>query len=264
MSRVQSLSQLFILESLSIDKIYSSDVALEEHERLNRISLTSQDSLQQCLISCNIRSLKKHFSDLASSSYIENADIICLQETWLEKKQKDDQTEELKEKNQFRIHGYDAFFNNAGRGKGTSVYLKRGHECAHMIAHETYQIMVVNYSMLDIINVYRSSASNSISFLKDLMDVFNSNKNTLIVGDLNVCCVTEKHHPILCKLFEVGFVQGVQYPSHIEGRTIDYVLSYFPNEQKIVKVHQFGQYFTDHDLLMADISSFTDTPEEVS
>ena len=264
MSRVQSLSQLFILESLSIDKIYSSDVALEEHERLNRISLKSQDSLQQCLISCNIRSLKKHFSDLASSSYIENADIICLQETWLEKKQKDNQTEELKEKNRFRIHGYDAFFNNAGRGKGTSVYLKRGHECAHMIAHETYQIMVVNYSMLDIINVYRSSASNSISFLKDLMDVFNSNKNTLIVGDLNVCCVTEKHHPILCKLFEVGFVQGVQYPSHIEGRTIDYVLSYFPKKQKIVKVHQFGQYFTDHDLLMADISSFTDTPEEVS
>ena len=49
-----------------------------------------------------------------------------------------------------------------------------------------------------------------------------------------------------------GSKQVISQPTHIEGRTIDHVYTFFPpgDTSKVkTSAHCFGQYFTDHDLL---------------
>ena len=86
LSRVQTIEQLFIIESICADKIYSSVAALNELERLKSISVNQKPVLPK-IVSCNIRSQRKHHMDFVLSSHIKGADVICLQETWLQEKE---------------------------------------------------------------------------------------------------------------------------------------------------------------------------------
>ena len=84
LSRVQSKEQLYILESLCPEKITSSSLAIEELKRMKRIAINIDRTESKSILSCNIRSLRKNFEDLRLATSFKNAEIICLQETWLE------------------------------------------------------------------------------------------------------------------------------------------------------------------------------------
>ena len=66
LSRVQALSQLIILESVCENKLYASQVAMNELERMKSISINNEQS-DKIVVSCNIRSLSAHFEDLIST-----------------------------------------------------------------------------------------------------------------------------------------------------------------------------------------------------
>ena len=94
LSRVCSILQLFILNKLDETKIYPNVQALEELERLDRISRNNNPSLWEKvdddvlkIYSLNCRSLSKHYEDIITDPLIMKSDIICLQETWLEDEQ---------------------------------------------------------------------------------------------------------------------------------------------------------------------------------
>ena len=59
LSRVQALSQLFILESVCQEKIYPSYLAIGELEKMYKKSANTRRETDKCIISCNIRSFKK-------------------------------------------------------------------------------------------------------------------------------------------------------------------------------------------------------------
>ena len=104
--------------------------------------------------------------------------------------------------------------------------------------------------------MYRSSSSAfSGIFIDDLIDNFDETKKTVITGDLNICYISENNHPILRKLKAMKFKQNVKSPTHREGRQIDHVFLYSPqfNEDAKMDVLQFGQFFTDHDLLVGNL-----------
>ena len=84
LSRVQALSQIFILESVRPEKITSSMSAKEELERMERDAINLKVSLKKSIISCNIRSLKKNFDNFFSASSVKRDNVMCLQETWLD------------------------------------------------------------------------------------------------------------------------------------------------------------------------------------
>ena len=91
LSRICSLTQLFILNEFDESKMYPNQQALKEFERLETISLNNNpsewekdDSGFLKISSLNCRSLKKHFIDISSDDLLLKSDIICLQETWLE------------------------------------------------------------------------------------------------------------------------------------------------------------------------------------
>ena len=183
LSRVQSLTQLFILEDVCIDKIYASSLALDELARMNQVALNLKQRGKNIIISGNIRSLKKNFENLSKSSIIKDACVICLQETWL------DQSETEYEVNDRK--GLIQHNNAVGRGKGISTLYQSNFEVKKVIRTPSYQITKIISDARDIIHVYRSSGAIIANFLLDLSQMITLNKHTLILGDFNICYNSE-------------------------------------------------------------------------
>ena len=66
----------------------------------------------------------------------------------------------------------------------------------------------------------------------DFEDIFDSMEETIVVGDFNLCAKSETEHTILRYMKRLGFKQLVKKPTHIEGRIIDLVFSYNPDENR--------------------------------
>ena len=89
LSRITCLSQLYLLD-FDPKKIYCNENAKREaksiKERALNKKITEWDLVKENIIrvtTLNVRSLQKHYEDFISDDYIQNSDIICLQETWL-------------------------------------------------------------------------------------------------------------------------------------------------------------------------------------
>ena len=225
--------------------------ALEELDRLKSTALNDRVLFSNYLISCNIRSLKAHFPDISSSPHIKNANLICLQETWL--------TDDIDYENELEIEGFTAHFCSVGKKKGVVTYCKQNYEKIKEIKTENYQMLSVELSDLNIINIYKSSTVvSTTTFINDVRSLFNEEKETLIVGDFNICYEKERKHLIITQLMSMGFDQKVKSPTHVQGRCIDHVYHYSPTSDdniSQVRILQFGQFFTDHDMLLVDLPS---------
>ena len=241
LSRVQSLTQLFIIEDVCIDKVYASSVALEELARMNNVALNLRQREKDIIISGNIRSLKKNFVNLSKSSIVKDASVICLQETWLDHSEKEYKVSDS--------GGLLQHNNVVGRGKGISTLYQSNFEVEKIIRTPSYQITKLTSDSRDIINLYRSSGANTASFLSHLNQLINLNKHTLVLGDFNICYNEERINPVFQKLRSLGFKQLVQHATHIDGRLIDLVFSLCPGKEISYLVEQQAQYYLDHDLI---------------
>ena len=122
-----------------------------------------------------------------------------------------------------------------------------------------YQMTLVGSQELNIINVYRSfSSDGALHFIEDFVSLFDDQKETVLAGDFNICYLEETNHPILRTLEALNFRQQVKMPTHVQGRLIDHIYFFSPRLDRApdLEVLQFGQYFTDHDLLVVDTSGF--------
>ena len=81
LSRVQCLYQLFILDSLTIDKIKPWIDAVEEMKRLDQLDKERQKSVVFKLISMNTNSLQAHYQDILADNELLSSTVVCLQET---------------------------------------------------------------------------------------------------------------------------------------------------------------------------------------
>ena len=99
--------------------------------------------------------------------------------------------------------------------------------------------------------MYRSGDASTDNFKRDLKALFDPTKKTFIVGDLNICFKSESNHPVLVEIKDLGFQQRVENPTHIEGRQIDHVFFFSPENKDgiTIRVKQQSPYFTDHDIL---------------
>ena len=100
---------------------------------------------------------------------------------------------------------------------------------------------------VEIINIYRSYEADDICFIEKLVPMITNEKQTIILGDFNLCYQSQRDHPIFKLLHDMKFVQLVKSPSHIEGRVLDLVFVHETN--KTLTVHQKAAYFTDHDVI---------------
>ena len=145
LSRVQSLNQIFILESLCPDKITASKKAVLELERMHRVALNRVSSKKNSIVSCKIRSLNKNIKDLLLSTPIKTAKVICLQETWLQP-----WTEYI------NILDKSIWTQRnicIGRGRGITTLYQKEFVCQKEVKNEDFQITMIESDKLVIINL---------------------------------------------------------------------------------------------------------------
>ena len=245
LSRVQALSQLIILVSVCANKIKSSSNAKEELERMKTISEEGKQIAKQIYISCNIRSIKKNFDNFVLASATKHANVMCLQETWLDPLAPEIN---LLENIEWKQHN-----NSFGRGKGITTFYQKEFVWKKDVTKANYQITKVLSEEIDIINIYRSSGAENINFVEDLCGLITSGKQTIILGDFNLCFASENSNQVFQALKSMGFQQLVKHPTHIEGRLIDLVFFFSPDPSACYDVQQQAQWFTDHDLIQVVI-----------
>ena len=241
LSRVQALSQLFILENICVEKIRASQKALVELDRMNQVSTEQKQHSRNSFISCNIRSILKNFGSFATASTIKQAQVICLQETWLDPLSVQSN---LMKKEEWQQHNVCV-----GKGKGITTLYQKSFVWKKDVKKDYHQMTKITSESLDIINLYRSTGAKNKEVLDDLCELVNYQKQTLILGDFNICFFSESSSQVFQVLRSLGFNQLVKYPTHTEGRLIDLAFFRSPDSSIYYEVNQQAQFFTDHDLI---------------
>lgn len=248
LSRVQTLSQLFIIDSLPSSKFYASSKALAELKRLQKVSVNMNPPSWELLhdwslkvVSLNCHSLADKVEDLRHDKIMLMSDIICLTETWLKSDSITDG---------FELSGFDLFLNSVGVGRGISTYCKPSQGTLQVnITKQSVQISQVCAPEVDVINIYRSQGADNSEVAKDLKQIINQIKPTIICGDLNLCYVRQRNNEVTRMLEGQGFRQLVEEASHLQGGHIDHVYSNLDPDIFKVDIMMYSPYYTsrDHD-----------------
>ena len=194
--------------------------------------------------SLNVRSLRRHIEDVKSDPVLLQSGILCLQETWL------DPAEE--EENQYQLEGFKGHFECVGSGKGIAVYVRlelweKAALSFRSFSEPFVQLGKVSLKNLDIINIYRSRDepfSRVAHFLKEFIDL---EKTTLLIGDFNYCAAKDTND-LSTFLNRQKFNQLVTLPTHIDGGVLDHAhLRQSKGHTKNAEVKTSTHYFSDHD-----------------
>ena len=251
LSRVESIKQLFILEEFDENKVYGNADAIEELEKMNKISVnenptrwydTKNSQTRICVLNCG--SMRSKLNHISSDTTILLSDVICLTETWIW----NNENEEF-----FKIEGFVEHHNAQGRGQGISVYWKTvKFTNIKDLKRDKIQVTVMSSTNWDLIVVYKSPKGKDSDLRNMLQTVINPERPTIICGDLNMCFIDNKNSDSISFLMEIGFKQLVQDSTHIKGGHIDqvYVLDLHAN------IELYSPYYTakDHDGLLITIS----------
>ena len=239
LSRVEEVNQLFIIEEIPKAKIIPSPLAIEEHARLVSSSLNNAESLIReftLFTSLNIRSLPKHIADLKSDYKMLKTKMISLQETWCS---------DNYDNSHLSIDGFDLHLTNQGNGKGIATYfMSKYFKLVKEVNNEKYQMTLfsTHENTIHIVNIYRSHAANTDSFLQDLESMISNYEICYIFGDFNIDYLNSNHE-ILAWIINHGFSQLVNSPTHEEGGLLDHA---YVKAKVDHKVHLHWPYYSDH------------------
>ena len=122
LSRAQSLDQLIILDELYDKNWRVSQEALQEVKRLEEICENKHltpDTTATNISNLNIRSLNAHYENLKREPFLEEMDLLCLQETWIG---------HGNETSKYQMESFDQHLtspnNTNSSGQGVAVYYK--------------------------------------------------------------------------------------------------------------------------------------------
>jgi hypothetical protein len=258
LSRVQCLSQLFILEGVPFEKVKPFQEAYGEVEKLKsrdislRRVVTNPNVTQ--IVSLNVSSLKKHISDLSANQILCEHDIICVQETWLEA------NEEVGEA--YQLPGRVGTFVSVGRGKGVAVLFPPTFTESFTVKKSSYQMAAVSRKDLTIINLYRSADANTDELILDFLaqiQHFDGQQTIILCGDFNFCEREDKPHAFRKMLLKNGFKSLFRQPqaTHQEGRCLDQAYCKPGEPMRFLCTAQVGtSSFSDHDAIMVNIRHY--------
>ena len=138
------------------------------------------------------------------------ANIICLSETWISKAEDVDK---------YHIDGYQLHLNSVGKGKGLAIYFKGiSHAVSEVILKEDkLQISKIIGEVFDVITIYRSNQGNQDTLVNAVKCSMSFDKPNLVVGDINLCAVSDNESVASRGLRQLGFTQMVTRSTHIKG-----------------------------------------------
>ena len=196
--------------------------------------------------SLNARSMRKHYEDIQLDPVLQKSDIICIQETWLEEQESED--------DRYLPEGFKGFFCCQGRGKGLAIFVREeiySKECtASSFVSPTLQLLKLTLPTIDVVNVYRSKGEPLDQLRRHLESVLVPVRPLLVLGDFNFCFKKERN--CLSKWLDgLGFDQLVPRATHICGGLLDQAYLFTPEASgnMAVEVAQYDNYFSDHDTI---------------
>ena len=246
LSRVQELSQVFIVDKLHEDcagwKVSFS--ALDElNESMKQAVNTKTEEENKLEILClNVRSLRQHMMDVEHMVRNRNFSVLCLQETWLCNDNVGDE---------FKLENFNCDLISRGRGKEIATYYKKDFKVHDRVCSDDCQFAILTSNKLSVINVYRSSGcKNFCELLKPRID---EDKPTIICGDFNTD-YRDSDNQVSRFLKEImKFHQLVVESTHEKGSILDQVWINAPLGDKI-EVEQTCLRFSDHDMIKIVVS----------
>ena len=167
------------------------------------------------------------------------SDLIVLTETWLTEESLADE---------YSLIGYKANFNNRGRGKGIVSYYRGKFGTTRNINNDGFSISKMESEKLKVIGVYRSQDGDMANLINEIKSLVDSEKTTVIGGDMNVCALTQRKNLVTKSLEEMGFKQLVTQATHEDGRALDHI---YIRQGKTARfdwaIEYFPKYYSDHD-----------------
>ena len=251
LSRVQCQEQLYILGSLPENKIYADPKALEELERMEKISINNNPCKWECklpdsikIFSLNCHSLKKRIGHISVDPIVAFSDIICLSETWLM-----DNEDGL----EMNLSGFELHTVCVGHGKGLATYFRKEKfkHCSD-VKFPNIQLTKLSSASVDVISVYKSKDGSLLTLAELIVNMVDPDKTTLICGDFNICLRTNRRNLLREQLEILGFSQQVKEATHLQGGLIDHVYYKKGKVDGKVDVSLYSPYYTafDHDAIL--------------
>ena len=143
-----------------------------------------------------------------------------------------------------------------GRGKGCGMFSLSSRKMSQQtsVIKEKYQLMkVVDETTKDfpyqLILVYLSSGCPLSQVVDDLDCLLVPNMTTIITGDFNF---DKKETNILTNFLKESFLQVVNWPTHIQGRTLDHC---YVSKNVNVQLTRHSPYYSDHSALCIDFNT---------
>jgi hypothetical protein len=107
---------------------------------------------------------------------------------------------------------------------------------------------------LDVIIVYRSEQGNLSDLVEHLKKLINTEVNTVVTGDFNLCYVSNRNNKVTKYLENDGFSQLMNEATHMKGRHLDHLYFRPGNEPvKTPSIHRYSPYYSDHDAICVTI-----------
>ena len=194
--------------------------------------------------------------DLKADPTILLSDIICLQETFLERRPIP------------KIPGYELFSAGRGRGKGVAIFLKK-----HMLKdlekvekrEESFaQCLKLSFPTFDVITVYRNQICKRPHYNKQFLDMLDSlidmgwvgsgDKRTVVTGDFNLECWTTPPSLLTMSMGQWGLSQIVREPTTVHGNCIDHV--YVPKIETEVEYKIYYPYYANHEAILVTLKGW--------
>ena len=241
LSRIVCLEQLH-LQTFKPSKIYCNEDAKLEALSIKARALNKQFSRwhqrqKNCfkLSSLNVRSLQKHFQDLKDDNFLQQSDVLCVNETWLI----DDPDT--------TFDGFSSHFLNK-RSKGVAMFTKIIPEKLQRVHTETMSMLFARFQLFDLLSVYKFAEVSRIDeFTEQILEYVDLSKPVILIGDINIDLMKQQKNKFSKKLKDLGFVQLVNEATHISGGMLDHLYVYFPKDGhcELFKIHPL--YYSDHD-----------------
>ena len=253
LSRVESINQLYILEKFKEEKLYASQVAIDELKKMNKRSVNENTSnwlnspkVRTRISILNAGSLRTQHLHLLMDETIMKSDIIGLPESWIY----DEETT-----TNLEIEGFVSHQNAIGRGRGITVYYKQS-KFRHLqdIKEDRIQLTKLAGKNIELIIVYKAPSGKDSDLARYLGMVINFKKATLVCGDFNLCFIDNAKNKATGYLLENKFKQLIHEATHIGGGHIDH--AYLRSEDNLdVRTELYSPYFTakDHDAILISL-----------
>ena len=266
LSRTTSLQGLYVLDPINKHHIKTDSRVHDEYDKLRKKSKVVQDLthkndqtmsdsnsvLTLCLL--NIRSLKKHSSDIKKDVNLFETDIRALTETQL--LPGDSDMDIANNLTPFTLYRYD---HDSDKFSSLAICIKNN---IHILHQEFFPSLNAvkfvitcdkNKQSLSCLLIYRKNGSNILQFVNAINYLLRRHTIDIILGDLNIDFYnTNDKKPLEAVMTDLNYVQLVESPTFISGSLLDHVYSRHSNTANI-HCSVVSVYYSDHEAIRISI-----------